>query len=200
MRLNSYRLSVCWSFDGAVIVTGVNVHCRCNGSQRSNLGSGNFILHSLSCTTPQCTALINQETVATLHHLAYLTFSIVCPSQQSQWVKPLNDSPGRPLVPMAAPGAGSGPGGKMIGRKNQCRSAQTRHLLKKNLSDLSLELIHHFPGWCSWPRAGSWFKRAHERKVRRTSQQWWQWLVVERKNWFFSKSFNKYYWLLSLFL
>lgn len=130
---------------------------------------------------PDCTVLIKQEVVATLYQLAYLTFSIVCLSQQSQQVEPPNDSPRRPLVPMAASGAGSGLGGKMIGKKKRCRSAQTRHLLKKTLSDLSLELIHHFPGCCLWLRARSWFKRAHERKVRETSQQRWQWMVEGKK-------------------
>lgn len=97
-------------------------------NQSSNLGSDKFIQHSLSCTMPNCTVLIKQEVVATLNQLACPTFTIVCPSQQSQWVKPPNDSPGRPLVPMAASGAGSSPGGKMIGKKKRCRSAQTRHL------------------------------------------------------------------------
>lgn len=101
------------------------------GIQSFNLGSGNVIVHSLSCTMPNCTVLINQEVVATFYQLAYLTFSIVCLRQQSRWVKPPNDSPGRPLVLIAASGAGSGLGGKMIGKKKWCRSAQTRHLFKK---------------------------------------------------------------------
>lgn len=81
---------------------------------------------------PDCTVLIKQEVVATLYQLAYLTLSFVCLSQQSQWVKHPNDSPGRPLVPMAASTAGRGPVGKKIGKKKRCRSAQTRHLFKKN--------------------------------------------------------------------
>lgn len=53
--------------------------------------------------------------------------------------------------------AGSGPVGKMIGMGKRCRSAQMRPLIKKSLSDLSVELIHHV--WLllvAW--TGSWFK------------------------------------------
>lgn len=139
------------------------------------------MLHSLSCTMPHCTVLIRQEVVATLFQLAYLTFSIACPSQQSQWVKPPNDSPGRPLVPVAASGAGSGPGGKMIGKKKRCRSAQTRHLFKKPVRSksgahspfpwlllvaTSRELIWESP----WKESGG------------TSQRRWQWVVEGKKN------------------
>ena len=101
------------------------------GNQTSNLGSADVTLHSLSCTMQDRTVLIKQEVVATLYQLAYLTLSIVHLSQQSKWVKPpVMTPPARPLVPAAASGAGTGLGGKMIGEKKRCRSAQTRHLFK----------------------------------------------------------------------
>lgn len=79
-----------------------------------------------------------------------------------------------------------------------------RGIFLKNLSDLSLELIHHFPGCCSWLQAGSWLKRAHERKVRPASQPRWQSAVGEKKEKkkekenSLCKEFSKCYWLLFL--
>lgn len=86
--------------------------------------------------------------------------------------------------------AGSGPEGKMIGKKNQCRSAQTRHLFKKPVRS---KCGAHSP--FPWLLLGSWFKRANERKVRPTSQPRWQW-----KKTVLSPSFNKCYWHLFLIL
>lgn len=63
--------------------------------------------------------------------MAYLNLSVVCLSQQSGRVKLLNDSPGWPVVPMAASEAASGPGRKVDWRKKSNVGQHKLNIFKK---------------------------------------------------------------------
>lgn len=152
-------------------------------NQGYNPSGATAVLYSLCCTIPNCTVLIKQEVVATLYQLPYPVLSVVCLSQQSQWVKPPNDSldhshrrsPWQPRFSAVAKEE------EMIGKKKWCRSAQTRHLfffffLKKKTVRCKSGAHSPFP-WLlvGATKQGVDLREATKGKVTGTLEQRWDW-------------------------
>lgn len=121
--------------------------------------------------------------------LTYPTFPAACPSQPSQ-------SESSPLMTLRA-GLRS-PWQPAEAREERWLGGKSnvgqhkRGIFLKNLSDPSLELIHHLPGCCLWLQAGSWLKRAHEREVRPTPRPRWQECSGKGEKSSFSEEFSQF--------